>query len=181
MTHVAATEPYAWPYDGRLAGGHLALVLSGWDEGWCSRSIAPEPVLRRCTDLARAVAAAGGVVATVAQGGVALPSPAPGPAVVTPAIDGLHASPLDDTLRALGRTHLLVAGFGLEGPVHSTLRSANDRGYECLLVVDACAALTDELAPASAKTVTMSGGIFGAVGTTEHVLAALAPLATPAP
>ena len=53
------------------------------------------------------------------------------------------------------------------------MRSANDRGYECLLVVDACAPLEPELVPAAISMVEMSGGIFGAVGTTAPVLAAL--------
>jgi len=78
-------------------------------------------------------------------------------------------------LRAAGATHLLVAGHGLEGPVHSTLRSANDRGYECLLVIDACSPLDPGLAGAARSMVEMSGGIFGAVGTTADVLAALVP------
>ena len=97
-------------------------------------------------------------------------------------LDGFWGGPIDGVLRAAGRTHLLVVGHGLEGPVHSLLRSANDRGYECLLVTDACSPLTDDLADAAACTVTMSGGIFGAIGTVAPVLGALAALPTaPAP
>jgi nicotinamidase-related amidase len=79
-------------------------------------------------------------------------------------IDGFFGSSLDVTLRSRGVTHLVLAGFGLEGPVHSTLRSANDRGYECLLLADASAAMSEETKPAAISTVEMSGGIFGAVG-----------------
>ena len=61
----------------------------------------------------------------------------------------------------------------MEAGVHSTLRSANDRGYECLLITDACSLLDPDLGEASAKTVTMSGGIFGAIGYTKDVLDAL--------
>ena len=75
--------------------------------------------------------------------------------------------------RAAGRDHLLLAGFGLEAPVHSTLRSANDRGYECLLLLDACAPLDPSLTPASRSMIEMSGGIFGAVGTVGALLGAL--------
>jgi nicotinamidase-related amidase len=96
-------------------------------------------------------------------------------------IDGFHGSGLDATLRAAGATHLLLAGHGLEAPVHSTLRSANDRGYECLLVLDASSPLRPDLVPAARSMVEMSGGIFGAVGTTRDVLAALVPLPVSAP
>lgn len=179
--HVAGTEPYTWPYDGRLEPGNLALVLAGWDDAWQRRSIAPAAAAERAEALALEVARIGGLVVTIAHGAAA-PSPRP---VVLPldaaeatvveaaGIDGFHGSALDALLRANRRTHLLVAGNGIEGPVHSTLRSANDRGFECLLVADACSSLTDDLADASAKTVTMSGGIFGAVGTCGAVLDAL--------
>lgn len=178
--HVAGTDPYRWPYDGRLSGGHLALVLAGWDEAWKARSLAVGPALASCTSLALAAAASGALVVAVAhRGAVGLPLPASGESVAADGADGFYGSALDGILRRAARTHLLVAGLGLEGPLHSTLRSANDRGYECLLVSDATAALTDDLADSAAKTVTMSGGIFGAVGSTSAVLDALAELTSP--
>ena len=179
-TFVAGTEPYPWPYDGALAPARLALVLAGWDDNWATRAPEPQAAQGACLEVALAVEAFGGLVLPVAHGAGAEPSS--GPAlpveaipVVAAGIDAFHGSPLDSLLRRAGRTHLLVAGFGLEGPVHSTLRSANDRGYECLLVTDACAPLVAELAAPAAHTVTMSGGIFGAIGTAAAVLAALDP------
>ena len=68
---------------------------------------------------------------------------------------------------------LLLAGVGLETCVHSTMRDANDRGYECLLVLDACVPIDPSLVPASVSSIEMSGGIFGAVGTSADVIAAL--------
>jgi hypothetical protein len=172
---VDGTDPYPWPYDGRLGGDHLALVLAGWDEGWAERSLGTDAAAPSAAALAGAVAARGGLVVVLAhRGSEPLPLDVPTTIIAAPAIDGFYASPLDDLLRRTGRTHLLVAGHGIEGPVHSTLRSANDRGYECLLVLDACSSLTDDLVEASAKQVTMSGGIFGANGTTGAVLRALA-------
>jgi nicotinamidase-related amidase len=50
------------------------------------------------------------------------------------------------------------------------MRSANDRGYECLLVIDACAAYDLALIAPSVSMIEMSGGIFGAVGTAAAVL-----------
>jgi nicotinamidase-related amidase len=81
-----------------------------------------------------------------------------------------YESRLDDVLRRADRVDLLVAGWGLEGPVHSTLRAANDRGYECLLVADASTAIGDELVEASCSMVRFSGGIFGAYASTDEVL-----------
>ena len=80
---------------------------------------------------------------------------------------------LDALLRSLGRDQLLLTGSWLETSVHSTMRSANDRGYECLLVLDACTAYDPDLVAASRSQIEMSGGIFGAVGHTDDVLAAL--------
>jgi nicotinamidase-related amidase len=94
--------------------------------------------------------------------------------VVSAGIDGFFGSRLDGLPRSLGRDQLLLAGAWLETGVHSTMRSANDRGYECLLVLDACTAYDPELVAASRSQIEMSGGIFGAVGSTDDVLAALA-------
>lgn len=69
-----------------------------------------------------------------------------------------------------------VGRLWLGGPGASTLTSANDRGYECLLLTDACAALAEQTRKGALSTVTMSGGIFGAVGIMAH-LAAKQPVA----
>jgi hypothetical protein len=82
-----------------------------------------------------------------------------------------YASTLDDVLRRAGRSDLVIAGWGLEGPVHSTLRAANDRGFECLLVADASSAIDPTLIHASSEMVRFSGGIFGACASTNDVLA----------
>ncbi len=89
--------------------------------------------------------------------------------------DGFFGTGLDSQLRRWGVTHLLLAGGPLETAVHSTMRSANDRGYECLLVVDATAALHPELLPQTLSMIEMSGGIFGANGTSSAVMAQLQP------
>lgn len=180
--HVAGTDPYPWPYDGRLEGEHLALVLPGWDDVWAARGLGVAAARDACCGLAVATAAIGGVVAAVAhRGATPLHLPVIGHMLTADGIDAFHGGPLDDVLRRAGRTHLLMAGIGLEGPVHSTLRSANDRGFECLLLADATAPLTTDLTEAAARTVTMSGGIFGAIGTTSAALAALHRMPTPLP
>ncbi|MEQ1785727.1 MAG: isochorismatase family protein [Acidimicrobiales bacterium] len=178
MATVLGSEPYPWPYDEDLSGNRLAVVLAGWDLDWSRRALGAAAATRAVERLVGGVAVHGGLVVGVAHHRAeALPVPDGGQAVTAEGIDGFHGGGLDSVLRAAGRTHLLLAGFGLEGPVHSTLRDANDRGYECLLVADACAALTPDLVDASLRTVHMSGGIFGATATVAAVLAALHPTA----
>jgi nicotinamidase-related amidase len=85
-------------------------------------------------------------------------------AVITaPGWDAFFETPLDTVLRAAGRDLLVLVGGWLEVGVHSTMRSANDRGYECLLVPAGCIAIADTTRAATISSTEMSGGIFGAV------------------
>ena len=179
--HVAASTPYAWPYDGDLgAAGTAVLVVRPAAVAW-PHSVGAE------------YAHAGvGVVETVRSAGVPVISVitanpgggsgtsagdafAPDATVSSPGIDGFYASALEDVLRSAGVSRLILVGFGLETCVHSTMRSANDRGLECLLVADACEPYDPELAHASVSMIEMSGGIFGAVATAASVIAAFTP------
>ena len=82
---------------------------------------------------------------------------------------------LEPVLRAQGITHLLFTGCTTDVCVHSTLREANDRYFECLLIEDACASGDAYAHAAAVHMVTVEGGIFGAVATAEAVVAGLAP------
>lgn len=176
MTTIAATTPYAWPYDGQFSPARAALLVVSSDGAL--------PPLPTVAALAGALLAAGGVVVHVtttpprqARAEPRLePVPRASHSVTSPGVDGFYASPLDNLLRSLGRDQLLLTGAWLETSVHSTLRSANDRGYECLLVLDGCTPYDAALLHASRSQIEMSGGIFGAVGETAHVLTALAAL-----
>jgi nicotinamidase-related amidase len=198
MTHVAGTTPYAWPYDGRLDPGCTALVITGADRHTAGR-VPADPVASAALDRLRTELAAAGVLvvlvghdlAGVAGSHGATPSPEPAADAIEPRSgelvitamghDGFHGSPLDTVLRRHGRTHLLVAGIGFETTVHSTLRRANDRGYECLVLADACLSGDPSLRTASVSSIEMSGGIFGAVGATPHVLTAFTATRTQEP
>jgi nicotinamidase-related amidase len=83
--------------------------------------------------------------------------------------DGFFESGLDQILRHKRRDTLLITGHWLEVGVHSTLRSANDRGYECAVVADACAAWDPALRLSALSSIELSGGIFGAVTTAQAV------------
>jgi len=80
---------------------------------------------------------------------------------------------LEPVLRAQGITHLLFAGCTTDVCVHSTLREANDRYFECLLIEDACASGDAYAHAAAVHMVTVEGGIFGAVASSDAVVAAL--------
>jgi nicotinamidase-related amidase len=181
---VEHTTPYPWPYDGALSRSRTALIVLGWNSTWWHRCHQPELVVEPIGRLVRAV----DHVIVVDQRALT-PGPSPrshpapdagGPPAIAEAdpitaagIDGFFGSPLDIVLRSARCDLLLLVGLGLESTVHSTMRSANDRGYECLLVVDACAPLDADLVAPAISMIEMSGGIFGAVGTTDPVLAAL--------
>ncbi len=81
---------------------------------------------------------------------------------------------LEPVLRAQGITHLLFTGCTTDVCVHSTLREANDRYFECLLIEDACASGDAYAHAAAVHMVTVEGGIFGAVATADAVVAGLA-------
>jgi nicotinamidase-related amidase len=179
---VPGTEPYPWPYDGILTGNRLALVVAGAQQWWVERTHEPAAAIDHIARLRSKARVAGVLVVLVDHGaprGVLAVLPETGDLVISaPGLDGFYGSALDTALRSASRDRLLVAGLGLEGPVHSTLRSANDRGYECLLVADACSCGDPALRDGAIRSVLMSGGIFGAVGNVDAVCVALNATAT---
>jgi nicotinamidase-related amidase len=90
-----------------------------------------------------------------------------------PGYSAFHATDLERILTARGIRRLIFTGVTTDVCVHSTLRSAVDRGYECLLVEDGCAATVMENHRAAVNTITTEGGIFGAVTTVDAICSAL--------
>lgn len=72
-----------------------------------------------------------------------------------------------------GIRNLVICGVTTDVCVSSTMRDANDLGFDCILVSDACAAATQRLHDSFLESVKMEGGIFGAVAETENVLTAV--------
>jgi nicotinamidase-related amidase len=92
-----------------------------------------------------------------------------------PGKGSFYATDLDLLLRTGGITHLVFTGITTDVCVHTTMRDANDRGYECLLLSDCTGATDHDNYLAALKMVTMQGGVFGAVSSSEALLRTIAP------
>jgi biuret amidohydrolase len=100
--------------------------------------------------------------------------PAPGePLVDKPGKGAFYATDLDAILKTLGVESLLVAGVTTEVCVSTTVREANDRGYECLVLEDCVASYFPELHAAALSMIKAQGGIFGWVASSKALLDAL--------
>jgi nicotinamidase-related amidase len=91
-----------------------------------------------------------------------------------PGKGSFYATDLDLLLRTGGITHLVFTGITTDVCVHTTMRDANDRGYECLLLSDCTGATDHDNYLAALKMVTMQGGVFGAVSSSEALLRVIA-------
>jgi len=90
-----------------------------------------------------------------------------------PGKGSFYATDLDLILKTKKIENLIITGITTDVCVSTTMREANDRGYECL-VLDDCTGATDfDNHLAALKMVTMQGGVFGAVSNSTEVLKTL--------
>jgi nicotinamidase-related amidase len=101
-------------------------------------------------------------------------APIPGEAVIDkPGKGSFHATDLQERLQRSGITSLIVTGVTTEVCVHTTVREANDRGYECLVLSDCTGSYFPEFQQAGLAMIAAQGGIFGWVAHSTHYLTAL--------
>jgi nicotinamidase-related amidase len=90
-----------------------------------------------------------------------------------PGKGSFYATDLELVLHTRGITNLVLTGITTDVCVHTTMRDANDRGFECLLLQDCCGATDYENHLAAIRMITMQGGVFGSVSNSAELLAAI--------
>src|SRR6266536_1269789 len=159
------SEPYAWPYNGDLRPENTALIIIDMQTDFCgvggyvdkmgydlSLTRAPIEPIKRLLAVMRG------------QGFHIIDKPGKG---------SVCATDLELMLRLRGIENIVLTGITTDVCVHTTMREANDRGFECVLIEDCCAATDKSNHDHALKMIKMQGGVFGAVATSAALIGAL--------
>jgi biuret amidohydrolase len=105
-------------------------------------------------------------------------APLPGELVIDkPGKGAFHSTSLHHELLRRGITHLLFMGVTTEVCVQTSMREANDRGYDALLLEDCTESYFPEFKRAAIEMIVAQGGIVGWAAPSSHLLRAIAPRA----
>jgi len=95
------------------------------------------------------------------------------PVIDKPGKGAFHATDLHSILQHRGITQLVVTGVTTEVCVNTTVREANDRGYDCFVPEDCVGSYFPEFQDMGLKMIKAQGGIFGWVGSSADIVAAI--------
>ncbi|PZX36261.1 nicotinamidase-related amidase [Roseinatronobacter thiooxidans] len=118
----------------------------------------------------------GRILIADAQGAAIIPELAPLPDEIVlekPGKGAFHATALDEILRTHGISQIIFAGVTTEVCVQTTMREANDRGYDCLLAEDATESYFPAFKAATLEMIRAQGAIVGWTATSAQLLEAL--------
>ncbi len=199
-----AANPYLWPFDGKWSSADTALLLLGFQEAPVAEMDA-NAELSVAVNLLEAAFSVGVTVVAARRGygpeenpvaahrrRLGDPIPERGsagwafsPRIVLPpntiivdctGDNAFFGTGLEQDLRQRGIRNLLVTGLPTEGLVHATQRAANDMGFECLSVADACKGTSQARHEAQLRITTFGNGLFGTVATSADIHSALSSL-----
>ena len=146
------SEPYAWPYNGDLRPENTALIIIDMQTDFCG---------------------VGGYVDKMGYD-LSLTRAPIEPIIDKPGKGSFCATDLELMLRLRGIDNIVLTGITTDVCVHTTMREANDRGFECVLVEDCCGATDKGNHDHAIKMIKMQGGVFGAVTKSDDLIGAIA-------
>ena len=101
-------------------------------------------------------------------------APEPGEPVIDKAGSGaFYGTDLELLLHRYGITNMVFTGITTDVCVHSTIREATDRGFDCLLLEDCCAATVASNHAAALSMIKQEGGYFGSVASSDAFVDAI--------
>lgn len=192
-----AAQPYLWPFDGRWSAGDTALLLLGFQQAPVAE-LAADAELAVAAELVNVLSIRGVTVVAVRRGygpeetplaarrrmlGDPIPERGsagwkidnrlvlPNNAIVVDIAgdNAFYGNDLEGAFLSSGIRNLIVTGLPTEGLVHATQRAANDMGFECLAISDACKGTSLARHETQLRITTFGNGLFGAVANSAEI------------